>query len=109
MRLPIGLRTFVIGALIVSATCPGTARAWGSPGHRITGYIATAQLTQTTSTAVKDILGTDDLSTAATYMDDRKSQLEAKYPTSRKWHYNNRPVCAPNAPFSQYCDSGDCV
>jgi hypothetical protein len=96
----------LVGLLILGS---GTdAMAWGSKGHRITGLIARELLLPETSAEIETIMGSADLATFGLYLDDYKDRLEAEYPGSRAWHYDNIPICG-RKPHSEYCPNGSCA
>ena len=53
-------------------------------------------------------MGSDDLATYGFYLDQNKDRLDQQIPGSRKWHYENVPVCG-SEPHSEYCPGGLCV
>ena len=89
--------------------CSLAARAWSVPGHRITALVAERLLTPEAAVGLKTLMGETSLATASVYLDDDKRALETRHPGSKKWHYDNRPVCDVRAPKSSYCESGDCA
>jgi hypothetical protein len=97
----------LIGLLAVLAS-PRT-RAWGASGHRITGEIATALLTPEARRQLRELIGSDDLSLVANYMDEERAALALTYPGSPSWHYDDRPVCAGDTAYAQYCPAGNCA
>jgi S1/P1 Nuclease len=99
------LFAFTLAATILSST---SAFAWGDAGHRITGYIANTALTDKTRTKLRALLGSDDLSTVATWMDHERDQLAKQMPSSSRWHYENRAVCSSN-PAQGICPHGQCI
>lgn len=86
--------------------CALPVHAWGGRGHRITGYLAEALLTDTARQEVQQLLGPEGLDSAAVFMDSERELLEQRWPESRRWHYDNRPVCAKAA---GYCADGQCA
>jgi len=87
--------------------CP-SALAWGNEGHRISGYIASALLTESARAQLRELVGTDDLAGIATLLDDERDALEQRAPGSSRWHYENRQVCAYPSSKPQ-CPNGQCV
>lgn len=81
------------------------AAAWGSLGHRVTGYVAEPLLTDAARQQVRALLGEESLAAAATYMDVHRTTLSERWPASDKWHYDNQPICAQLA----YCSDGNCA
>jgi hypothetical protein len=96
----------LIGLLAVLAS-PRT-RAWSASGHRITGEIATALLTPAARSQLRQLVGSDELSLVANYMDEERAALALSYPGSPSWHYDDRPACAGDTPYAQYCPAGNC-
>lgn len=85
------------------------ARAWGEQGHRITGLVAEQLLTPGARSGLRALMGSTDLGTMAVFMDRQKDALEQRLPGSREWHYDNRPVCDPQARRADYCPDSDCA
>ena len=101
--------------LLISKAFP-----WGAQGHQAVGEVARQLLTPEAKAAIEKILGNDDLTDIAMWLDEvravarnRQSPLkgdaEAKafnkqHPTNDRWHYVNLPVgytiYAPDGPFS---------
>lgn len=98
-------RYLVLSLLLIAQQ---NAMAWGREGHRISGLIANELLTPNTRSALRDLLGYDDLSLAATWADDYRAPLAGIYPKSGLWHYDDIPLCAP-AEKQTYCPNGDCA
>ena len=94
---------------LCSFALPRVGHAWGAEGHRMTGYIASAQLSDRTRSEVRKLVGTDDLSSLANFMDQHATELTQQYPNSKQWHYNNRPVCETTDSYPEYCPDGDCA
>ena len=94
-------------ALLVCAmlTHIDAACAWGSEGHRITGYIAESLLTPKARIRVHQLTNGASLDQVATYMDEHKHDLG---PRIRQWHYDNDPVCQV-VPVESYCHQGNCA
>lgn len=63
--------------------------SWGRTGHYTIGEIAEKHLTTKAATAVKDLLGSDDMAGVSTWADQIRSQDEYKY--TAPWHYVNVP------------------
>jgi hypothetical protein len=84
------------------------AVAWGDEGHRISAYIANALLTDAAREQLQVLIGTDDLSQIANYLDEQRAELEQHTPGSSRWHYENREVCGRDAGLAQ-CSRGQCV
>ena len=96
-------------ACIVLAV-PQVVHAWGEKGHRITGLVAQSLLTPLARERLKDLVGDEDLATIALYMDRNRASLEERIPGSRKWHYDNLPVCdADTRSPAQLCSDGNCA
>jgi hypothetical protein len=86
-----------------------TAYAWGDEGHRITGYVANALLSDTTRQRLRALVGTDDLAQIATWMDDEREALNQRLPGSSRWHYENRPACDEDRGTARVCPNGQCL
>jgi hypothetical protein len=84
------------------------AYAWGDDGHRITGQIANGLLTDNARSEVRRLLGSDDLSLVATWMDDERDTLNQRLPGSSRWHYENREACG-KAISVRTCPRGQCL
>ncbi|HUO79259.1 MAG TPA: S1/P1 nuclease [Steroidobacteraceae bacterium] len=99
-----------LGVLVLLAFAPAApARAWGAEGHRIVGLVAERLLDARTRRALRAIAGDDGLADIGLWMDRERDRLRAEWPGSERWHYDNRPVCAPAAPAAQYCADGNCA
>lgn len=107
MRPVATTRAVVISLLLYG--CCSLASAWGEVGHRITGRIAEQLLTPEAKAGVKALMGSTDLATIALYMDRQKNILANRIPGSRQWHYDDRPVCDPQAKRAEYCPDGNCA
>lgn len=84
------------------------SRAWSASGHRITAEIATALLSSGARSQLRKLIGSDELSLVANYMDEERAALALTYPGSPSWHYDDRPACAGDTPYAQYCAAGKC-
>ncbi|CAB0150356.1 hypothetical protein PSI9734_00909 [Pseudidiomarina piscicola] len=70
----LSLATSVAIVLACSSTFYSTdAQAWGKTGHRITGKIASAYLSDAARAAIRDLLGPESLAEASTYADEMRS------------------------------------
>ena len=77
----------LLGLLVVMP-----AHAWGPLGHRISGDIAQRHLTPAAQSAVKQILGAEDLAEASTWADDMRSSPEPFWQkTASPFHYVTIP------------------
>ncbi len=108
MRLTL---TSFVRALTLAATLLATlpSHAWGEAGHRITGRIAQELLLPQTRTKIAALMGNLDLAGAALFLDQNKSALAKEFPGSRRWHYDDRPVCNAKAPRQSYCHNELCA
>lgn len=99
----------VRAALVLIAWCVSLpAHAWSAQGHRITGHVANAHLTEVTRAQLRELVGTDDLARVATWMDDERDSLSQRIPDSPRWHYENRSVCVRTSKQNA-CPRGACV
>ena len=85
------------------------ARAWGEQGHRITGLVAEQLLSADARAGLRALMGDTDVATLSLFMDRQKDVLDERIPGSREWHYDNRPVCDPQARRQDYCADGRCA
>ena len=86
-----------------------SVQAWGGLGHRVTGQIAQELLLPRTKATITALMGGLDLASAALYLDQKKGELAKQFPGSRKWHYDDRPVCNAKAPRQSYCHNELCA
>jgi hypothetical protein len=100
-------RSMIVAVLAVTACA--NAHAWGDQGHRITGHIASALLTDAARSQLQKLIGTDDLSQIATILDDEREQMEQRIPGSSSWHYENRQVCPRTSTSKAECPKGQCI
>ena len=100
------LRSLTLCALLGACA---SAWAWGEQGHRITGLVAESLLTADARAGLRALMGHTDLATMSVFMDRQKDALEQRFPDSRAWHYDNRPVCEPRTPRTDYCPGGQCA
>lgn len=84
---------------------PAIAGGWGDEGHRITGHIARALLSEAARAEVRALLGHDDLAAIATQLDDQREAIERRHPGAARWHYENRSVCTATIA----CPQGHCL
>ena len=79
-------------SIILILTCLYSANAysWGKTGHRIVGEIAQRNLSPQAAQEIKEILGDEDLSKAANWPDEFRSEAKSKY--SWPWHYVSIPT-----------------
>lgn len=103
-------RIFLLCALFIAAiSFSNPVLAWGQKGHRLSGIIAQDLLTDSARANLIAIMGSDDLGTLSLYLDEHKIRLANSILGSRKWHYDNEPICQPGIPKSKYCPGGDCA
>ncbi|MFY9511202.1 MAG: S1/P1 nuclease [Rubrivivax sp.] len=100
------IRLSFAGALLA---LPLAAFAWGAQGHRITGLVAEGLLTADARTGLVALMGKVDLAAASVLLDQQKEQFEKTMPGSRRWHYDDKPVCEPAAKPASYCSNGNCA
>jgi len=98
-----------LAVVLASHFVGATAHAWGNEGHRISGYIANALLTESVRSQLHELIGTDDLATVATLLDEERDLLEQRIPGSSRWHYENRQVCTRRATSKPECPKGQCI
>jgi S1/P1 Nuclease len=97
---------FLISLLLLT---PRISLAWGEQGHRITGLVAQELLTPEAKKGVAALMGSSSLGDFSLYLDKNKLVLDKKIPGSRQWHYDDRPVCQPDAPKRDWCPDGKCA
>lgn len=85
-----------------------TVHAWGDDGHRIAAQVANALLTDSARQEIRRLVGSDDLTQIANWMDDEREALNKKAPGSARWHYENREACA-NKIDPRACPRGQCI
>lgn len=88
---------------------PAGVQAFGADGHRVTGYVAEALLTDTARARLTALLGPLDLATLALAADEQRAELATRYPGSPRWHYDDRLVCHPDLEARDYCPEGACA
>jgi hypothetical protein len=101
-----------LAASMLFATLLGAgadARAWGEQGHRISGLVAEQLLSADARGGLRALMGDTDLATLSILMDRQKDALAERIPGSREWHYDNRPICEPQARRPDYCADGHCA
>lgn len=105
------IRLLAAPALLAAALglLPQPAAAWGAQGHRITGMVAEGLLTADARAGLTALMGKVDLAAAAVVLDQQKEQLEKTMPGSRRWHYDDKPICEPAAKPASYCSNGNCA
>ena len=103
-------RALVVGVLLVLGLAPAPpAQAWGAEGHRIVGDVAERLLDARTRAALRAVADDQSLADLGLWMDRERNRLRAEWPGSERWHYDNRPVCAPAAQPEQDCADGNCA
>jgi nuclease S1 len=85
------------------------ALGWGAEGHRITGWVADSQLTPHARAALRELVGDGPLAELAVEADTRRTDLDHQYPGSSRWHYDDRLVCHPDVPLTDYCPADNCA
>jgi hypothetical protein len=68
---------------------PLAAMAWGPTGHRVIGELAERHLTKKARKAIIQILGSESLAIASTWMDEVKS--DDAYDNTHDWHWVTIP------------------
>jgi hypothetical protein len=97
----------MLPALALALACASPARAWDAEGHAAVGLIATQNLTPDARKHVTAILGSDDLASIASWMDQLRSayfhtgplgadpealKFNAEFPKNNLWHYVDLPL-----------------
>jgi hypothetical protein len=77
----------VVFAVVIALVAPAAARAFGSSGHRIVGYVADRHLCAQTRVALKPLLAGQTLAEAGTWPDRIRRQPAWQH--TRPWHYIN--------------------
>jgi hypothetical protein len=95
--------------LVLGLAAAPPALAWGAEGHRIVGLVAERLLDARTRSALRAIAGDESLADVGLWMDRERDRLRIERPGSERWHYDNRPVCAPATPPASYCADGNCA
>lgn len=98
----------LIVAAVLLCTTLSDVQAWTDKGHRIIGHVAHDLLSPKTRGAIRQLMGRDDLATFGLYLDQHKDQLEQEIPGSRRWHFDDVPICTTK-PYSEYCPEGACA
>jgi len=102
-------RHAALAVALITAFANPTAHAWGNEGHRISGYVATALLTESARSQLNELIGTDDLAAVSTLLDAERESLEQRIPGSSRWHYENRQVCSRQSTGKPQCPNGQCI
>ncbi len=79
------LRSYLLPFLCL----PLAAMAWGPTGHRVIGELAQRHLTKKARKAIDQILGSESLAIASTWMDEVKS--DDAYDNTHDWHWVTIP------------------
>jgi len=95
--------------MLPSVMASNAVHAWGDVGHRVTGLVANAYVTENTRKELQALMGSTDLATMALYLDKNKTALQSRIPGSRQWHYDDRPVCNADVQRREYCADGNCA
>jgi len=81
---------FIVIMIIIFLLIPAPAKAdWGKTGHRVIGQIAQDNLTETSLTAITELLDGETLATVSTWPDEMRSNPDFR--PYDKWHYVNLP------------------
>lgn len=97
----------VVALVAMLAAAP--AFPWGAEGHRIVGLVAEGLLDERARAELARLAGADSLADIGLWLDEDKRELRAEVHGSDRWHYDNRPVCHPEAPVATYCADGNCA
>jgi hypothetical protein len=84
-----GLVAASTGALVLLGAFATNALAWGSTGHRAIGRIAERHLTPEAASAVRDLLGAEQLAYVTTWADEIRS--EPRGAKAEAWHWVTIP------------------
>jgi hypothetical protein len=107
---PGGFRDYrVLAGLLVCILMAGPAFGWGQEGHRVVALIAQQSLDAHTLEAIHALTGEESLEDTSVWLDEQRLVLKHSVPGSDRWHYDDRPVCAPDTPSTEYCSNGDCA
>jgi hypothetical protein len=94
-------------ALALALACAAPALAWNAEGHAAVGLVAQQNLTPDARKQVIKILGSDDLASIASWMDQLRSayfhtgplgddpealKFNAEFPKNNTWHYVDLPL-----------------
>jgi S1/P1 nuclease len=107
-------------SLLLALACAAPGRAWNAEGHAAVGMVAAQNLTPDARKQVIKILGSDDLASIASWMDQLRSayfhtgplgedpealKFNAEFPKNNTWHYVDLPlgtkVYEPDGPFAR--------
>jgi hypothetical protein len=102
-------RCWLVLGLILVCLPPAPAWGWGAQGHRIVGDIAEQFLDARTRAEISRLAGDVSLAQLGLWLDEQRGRLSAAEPGSERWHYDNRPVCRPQATVDSYCADGNCA
>ena len=94
-------------ALTIALACAAPALAWNAEGHAAVGLVAQQNLTPDARKQVIKVLGSDDLASIASWMDQLRSayfhtgplgddpealKFNAEFPKNNTWHYVDLPL-----------------
>jgi nuclease S1 len=82
------------------------ALAWGTEGHQVIAILAQKHLTPSAATAVKELLGAQQLADVALWADAIKASAR---PETRPWHYVLIPDASATFDDKRDCPSRACV
>lgn len=102
-------RRWLVTGLILALLPSAPVFGWGAQGHRIVGYVAEAFLDARTRAEIQRLAGDASLAELGLWLDEEKVRLSAAEPGSERWHYDDRPVCRPEATVDSYCADGNCA
>jgi len=103
------IRRWLALALVLALLPSAPVWGWGAQGHRIVGDIAEEFLDARTRAEVRRLAGDVSLAELGVWLDEQRDRLSAADPGSQRWHYDNRPVCRPDATADSYCADGNCA
>jgi S1/P1 Nuclease len=109
-----------LAALMLALACAAPARAWNAEGHAAVALVAGQNLTPEARRQVIKILGSDDMASIASWMDQLRAayfhsgplgndpealKFSSEFPRNGEWHYVDLPLGLPSytldGPFSR--------
>ncbi len=97
----------LLALVLVMASIPSRAWAWGEDGHRIIAHIAETRLDNTTLATIRSLVGTESLAELSTWADEVRRSRE--YAWTAPLHYVNAPRGSLDVRRDRDCPDGRCV